>query len=86
MPVGLAQEATLNLNLDTKLSGINAANIWWLPSAVCYFIQSVNVVEKMDCICGCTVLVISKVAGKTRLVLIGCLSALESQLFARHPY
>lgn len=28
MPVGLAQEATLNLNLDTKLSGINAANIW----------------------------------------------------------
>jgi hypothetical protein len=44
------------------------------------------VVEKMNCICGCTVMVISKVAGKTRFVLIGCLSALESQLFARHPY
>lgn len=28
MSVGLAQEATLNLNLDTKLSGIIAANIW----------------------------------------------------------
>jgi hypothetical protein len=78
MPVGLAQEAALNLNLDTKLSGDCLL--------LCYFIQSVNVVEKMDCICGCTVLVISKVAGKTRLVLIGCLSALESQLFARHPY
>lgn len=28
MSVGLGQEAALNLNLDTKLSGINAPNIW----------------------------------------------------------